>query len=703
MQEFGLDGESFFSRTAKQPNHHPSPSGEEQWGRSTIFGENIIGCAVAGRVVASDTKADRTQPIFSRSRNFLARAVSSSDDDHDHDSSSFLLRLPTDLLLAIMEASSVQLHTYLSLLGLSHATRTSIRGTPPSLSFDLGIVECSGGASPVLTADALAAIVGPCKALIKLTLPARPMPEQCPPLVECGLTDAACLPWVNEAFAGHRQLAVLHVLWAEPLSVAIRHIFKHLPGLEELRFLHVLPIGAQPLQCEEIFSRLHSLSLTSRDSSLAAQLIAASQATLQSVSLEIDQHAESFPQFLAALGRLPHLTSLTLRLSEAPGGGDAVLGAIMPMINRLEWLDLQGGPCAMPVSINSNSLRSLSISMKEAPLTLTCPTLEVLALSEPNKLVLACPRLRSIEILKADSKLDVLASMPHLEEIHGPEDLQESADTKDYYPFDETDWLPQVLAAASPSRLSRVSDVCVEELRVFKQLWNLGALTHLEVNLFMEDLFHLHLPGHIQSLVAAFYDADDMTGIRRGDEFRQLSLESQGLRALSLCNTGSCHTISLSLRCPALTSLNIKNYSLTALEMVDDISPSIRSFRVEHRNEHTMAHLDGCLLAVLVRHSDHLRHVALRRHCYGAVDAGWSSLNTALGMLPRLTSLELIPAPSQEMSVAFPHLRRLVIGRLRSLVIDCPLLEELWIPFDPQKIPFTLTRPAPNLRVRDTT
>ncbi|KAJ4455507.1 hypothetical protein PAPYR_9536 [Paratrimastix pyriformis] len=131
--------------------------------------------------------------------------------------------LPPELLRAIMEGSpSCPLHAYIQLLSLSHSTRTRIRGTLRNLSF----VE----PDPILpsiirpTTDAVAALVGPCKNLSQLSIP-----ESIDP---CGDVNHQFV-WVDEAFEGHAQLAVLTHFPTHSEAV-IERILSHLPGLVEL-------------------------------------------------------------------------------------------------------------------------------------------------------------------------------------------------------------------------------------------------------------------------------------------------------------------------------------------------------------------------------------------------------------------------------------------------------------------------------------
>ncbi|KAJ4458347.1 putative DNA topoisomerase 3 [Paratrimastix pyriformis] len=152
----------------------------------------------------------------------------------DVDDTSLLLRLPPELLPTMVEASASPLHTYLQLLSLCRATRTAVRGTPPrELSFcddeDSDIDRLIAQVT-VPTPDALAALVGPCKGLVRLTLPVGDVL----PLGRCHPEETARAPWVNEAFSGHGRLAVLRVPSAATFMPALPGIVGHLPGLAEL-------------------------------------------------------------------------------------------------------------------------------------------------------------------------------------------------------------------------------------------------------------------------------------------------------------------------------------------------------------------------------------------------------------------------------------------------------------------------------------
>ncbi|KAJ4462533.1 hypothetical protein PAPYR_505 [Paratrimastix pyriformis] len=105
----------------------------------------------------------------------------------------------------------------------------TFRGTPRVLSFDDKLED----STLIPTADALAALIGPCKDLIKLSFrPPGDSPDR-PSAYGCGFDEASCAGWVDEAFGGHNRLAVLEYLptFYEPV---IEHILRHLPGLCEL-------------------------------------------------------------------------------------------------------------------------------------------------------------------------------------------------------------------------------------------------------------------------------------------------------------------------------------------------------------------------------------------------------------------------------------------------------------------------------------
>ncbi|KAJ4457809.1 hypothetical protein PAPYR_6626 [Paratrimastix pyriformis] len=140
----------------------------------------------------------------------------------DHKTESDLLsRLPGDLMLFMLKSSACSTTTYIQLLGISHALRDQIRGSVQELSFgDLM-------ASP--PTEALTALICPCncKGLTKLSLE-----NQWIPLLESG-TEAACIAWVDETFAGHRPGTLSTLQVPVPLFQALDHRGL-LSGLESL-------------------------------------------------------------------------------------------------------------------------------------------------------------------------------------------------------------------------------------------------------------------------------------------------------------------------------------------------------------------------------------------------------------------------------------------------------------------------------------
>ncbi|KAJ4462545.1 putative Deoxynucleoside triphosphate triphosphohydrolase SAMHD1 [Paratrimastix pyriformis] len=131
----------------------------------------------------------------------------------------------------LLEASSFPLQTYIQLLSLSHLIRTRVRGTLRELSF-----EDPDHLAATPTTDALAALVGPCKGLVKLSLPDCDLFRDAGIDGWCGNSpEATYAGWVDEAFCGHNQLAVLeHLPMTRGYEPAVERILGHLPGLGEL-------------------------------------------------------------------------------------------------------------------------------------------------------------------------------------------------------------------------------------------------------------------------------------------------------------------------------------------------------------------------------------------------------------------------------------------------------------------------------------
>ncbi|KAJ4457815.1 hypothetical protein PAPYR_6633 [Paratrimastix pyriformis] len=691
-----------------------------------------------------------------------------------------LTPLPPDLYRFILEAFPVPLHVYLALMGTSHHIRLAIRGIPHQLSFECDDVIPSG-----ITADALASIVGPCKDLLKLTLPRRILTKEPAPLVGCGLTEAACLPWVKQAFAGHDRLAVLRVPWADPLFHSIVPILKHLPGLAELHFLgggplhpdflsslarlcpglhalrlwsptspapnsahynELIPLagslrelaitsdpeqpyelhdllarlahleglqlsgrcldcdigfipaaclthltlqgrfspfrGLIPAGCAAQFCRLESLALDIEgyDWTVTTQLLNASRTTLQSVSLVIDASmSASGDSILKALTALPRLRRLHYHHCGLPPH-------LLPadMIDRLEYLALDG-PCEGPGHIASSNLRVLRLSTSNAARTLDCPALEELTLvPQPRSFFMECHRLRFVEEMP-DLRQSCCYSAP------APMDILVPPFFAKQQPVDA----PRLPGCPG---LRSLSFVRVPSMAALNKLLSMSALTRLWVAIGVLDMPAspiLRLPQHLEHLELNITEGFGETSLA-------LRLEAAGLRALCLrCSPDTIH-IRLVLQCPDLVSLALEMVGLTTVAMDEGTAPPLRYLRTDPR---PASALDAAsLVALLAQHGAHLRHVALPC-CLPSFRTAWPEMATAIGGLPRLSSLLLDP-PAPNVTLACPSLRKLLFPgsddlmrppMIRSLELDCPLLEELEAPFGEYLERFELPA-ASNLR-----
>ncbi|KAJ4462548.1 hypothetical protein PAPYR_520 [Paratrimastix pyriformis] len=303
----------------------------------------------------------------------------------------------------------------------------AVQGTPHDLSF---------GETPKPTADALAALIGPCKGLTKLAF--RPSETPLHPIIYgCGHTEAVCA-------------AVLEYL---PTNVepVIERILHHLTGLLELRFIngtpssnhllasiasscphlrvqlrfrycrpsadldtfvntlsvaemlhpsHCTPAALRPLashltrlsmslehgDAENLpvpwLSRLERLSLRGCQtfSTRLAHLLAANRATLQRLKLEFISldAAPGLAPLMAALDALL-LTHLMLNFQELPPEADitALPPALLGRLERFVLIDPDEFTVQRPLSIASGRLRSLDLACvgSVTVLTLDCPAL----------------------------------------------------------------------------------------------------------------------------------------------------------------------------------------------------------------------------------------------------------------------------------------------------------------------------------------
>ncbi|KAJ4455976.1 hypothetical protein PAPYR_8938 [Paratrimastix pyriformis] len=703
--------------------------------------------------------------------------------------------LPRELLLAVIDAAPFQLQVYCQLIGLTHGIRTAIRGAPRELSFmgpeplldnheyDRFNSEDEYCLAPCLPADALAAIVGPCKGLVRLTLP--PHNRHHPSVVGCGLPlvddedeDERC--WVDEAFEDHTQLAYLKIPGAGTFWPAIWRILFYLPGLEEFHFLEARPLEVGMFQALATFcpklrvlhltqdvqisrlgldfmvlaplsgtlkeliipdvyldgnspgslvSRLHSLErlevggwdTADRLRPVAQHLTqfrthdhidcldeAAYRDTLRSLSLSSLTGPSPDRGFLAApLGGLTHLTCLELALSHV---GDCplstVLAALPPGLleNQLECLSLRGisDPKEHACAVSSRTLRKLELDFSlsgSCTLTLACPALENLSLpyagdSNPYELVMDCPHLRSLTSLNGQN-LDRIASMPELVDVSG------------HWLRLGPAWLAQVgtraprmrylsqLVLSVPAQLSFfMSDLTASQAVLTQIFAGCPSLTTLQS-------IDLHFPSTTDSPAVVLRLPEQLEALDGRVSFEgpqgpaELRVEAPGLRALRL---EVPPRVQLTLACPALVALLVPAQGASSFALAEGTDPPLRSLCLERLSRWAswepmpsslLAVLTASLLAILTRHGSHLQCVSLSsKRLY---PEAWPEVAAALGRLPRLVSLTLYGIPSADMVLACPRLSHLTIHtasddkdavKLRSLVLDCPHLEELSAPLD---------------------
>ncbi|KAJ4458013.1 hypothetical protein PAPYR_6414 [Paratrimastix pyriformis] len=550
------------------------------------------------------------------------------------------LRLPLDLLPVLVETSESPMRTYTQLLSICHTTRTAVRGSPRGLAWRGADDDDNDEGDPLIrqvttpTAEALAALVGPCLGLVKLTLDFETLPEHW-----CDLPEAAS-DWVGEAFAGHNRLAVLEI--AAPWFIihqALPAIVGHLHGLEEFR----LDGGWQLNRLERL--ELPDMSATSSDwiTTTLARLLTGNMATLRSlnltVTLPIGQY-EAIPlsQLEGLLDGLPELMSLTLTLQRASFCPIAQYALRPGLLDRLEHLAFhfqQRSPVrGARMRIASRHLRTLSFDYVEgcipipAAIELTCPRLEELVLPERGggltEFVMDCPQLRSIKGLPGYCRHRWKA-MPRLVRVRG------RGCWADGLPL-SLDGLPQLLEG-SP-RLP------VDVLPHLPPPWSMRAL---------------QLPAQL-----AFFRATVDLGWTPTDPPPDLLVESTGLRALAvwlLPRQGDFavprRLSTLNIHCPALMAFHADLSRFASLALVGPPPPLLNlAVRAE------LAEAVLCLPNCLAMSATTLRRVSLHGRAGRPRPGG-----------PRHADVVL----------ALPHLRRLNIEvmKLRSLVLHCPLLEML--------------------------
>ncbi|KAJ4457767.1 hypothetical protein PAPYR_6698 [Paratrimastix pyriformis] len=312
-----------------------------------------------------------------------------------------LALLPLELLQRIMETSQDPTQAYIQLLSLSHGIRTSVWGTPRELSFVDDDHDDDAASAPRLTADALAALLGPCKSLVKLSF-GFSLYSFPPTVFGCGRTEAAFAGWVDEAFGSHGLLEVLEN-FPTTLEPIILRILLHLSGLLELRVGrmsdNLLPAIArccprlQMLQLDDLGVReapditaLEPLN-GSLQHLILRRTFSALDAFVGGLSALRTLHLYgSCPT--AALGALdPHLTSLSLE----------ACAVTLPKLTRLECLSLRRSSVSREelvqlLAANRATLQQLELSFGDDPLL------------DPSfaGVLDALPRLTDLEIVCSD-------------------------------------------------------------------------------------------------------------------------------------------------------------------------------------------------------------------------------------------------------------------------------------------------------------
>ncbi|KAJ4460906.1 hypothetical protein PAPYR_2748 [Paratrimastix pyriformis] len=416
-----------------------------------------------------------------------------------------------------------------------------------------------------------------------------------------------------------------------------------------------------------------------------ARLLARNQSTLRSVTLWLEEEPDLGP-LPDALGRLTRLASLDLRQK------DAMYQPLPPeLLDRLSQLAIWAW-CTSPVDIAGPRLRTLRLNLLGLSTTdsvaVRCPALEDLALAavsegEP-KLVLDCPRLRALGLVGLLPQR--ILPMPLLARVHGSETHQ-------------FDTMQEKLRAWFP-QLRQTLDAVVVPAWVVKTLLRASSPLQCVRDLLLDaaDLsnpFAVTLPGQLEHLEA--------TLITRGKKPLDLRVDAPGLRIIRMGIQAGGYEDNpearLTLQCPSLACLAISSIAgPTAVEMAssaEGTSPPLRSLRVGA----ACTALAASLFSIMARHGARLCRLVLPELI---TPASWRTAEAALSQLPRLATLTMCPAP--DMRLACPQLRLLSLTTsqnplpLRSLVLDCPLLEEVrgWFLSGFGRV--ELARPAPFLR-----
>ncbi|KAJ4462598.1 hypothetical protein PAPYR_583 [Paratrimastix pyriformis] len=299
-------------------------------------------------------------------------------------------RLPPVLLGAIVEASSNSLVAYLQLLSFSHVVRTSVRGTLHKFSCP-STDPLALAIRPIIPPDAVAALVGPCKALREFSFPLDE--EWCEIIGEA----ASAGGWVDETFGGHTQLSILTPIPALPEPL-VERVLSHLPGLVELTVempqMSTLLLAALARSCPGLQRLRCSLDDTTHLAALAP---------LSGVLKDLDLRMANSKSLAAFVPSLSAVTSLKL-----PPCPPAALEPIAPHLTSFELggrspeADLPG-PWLCHLETLSLNLRAFSARLTRL-LAANQATLRSLSLV--------------LETADAPSLAASLRAMPHLTHLH---------------------------------------------------------------------------------------------------------------------------------------------------------------------------------------------------------------------------------------------------------------------------------------------
>ncbi|KAJ4458435.1 hypothetical protein PAPYR_5826 [Paratrimastix pyriformis] len=656
-----------------------------------------------------------------------------------------MTRLPSDLLVALIRASDCPTMTYIQMLRLSHEIRATIHGTALEISF----ATDDNLDTPSVPLEALSALIRPCKNLATLSLAHQDIS-----LFAYGpLAD--CVAWVDDCFAGHRPL--------NTLGLPVGPMFDALLGagyLHDLEFMHFgygltdpARMTALGHSCPKLES-LEQMTLVESNNGDTYRGLAPLARTLNQFALSCSKTIP--PDLVAFLGSCAHLERLAITAQppksllcaigpqlthlDIYGGSDEKAFDLAELgITRLVSLKLYMYPFDLDrlVAANQATMRSLSLSfcskasidlIQLAPSLQDFQLLKIMPHPDPVRiasrnlrrlllycawlgpgatLTLACPALEVLELPSfTDFTVPNLVDMtcPRLRRLRGPFLNQLGKNEA------ALGWMCTFLHRGLPACLTKLSRFSVTRPETLAALLALPALTRLSIRLgplarFSNPLV-MRTPPSLERL--EIQPSTDPIGPPANLDLR---IEGPRLRVLAVGGNGAesmssfkGDQIRLVLDCPALACLRLAGppqvVSLAVAEGRAAATPPLQEFIMDGCDHFS----DASLVAFLTQCGSHLRHAQLQF----PDPQDWPGVAAVLGQLPALTHLSVyLVLPSPDLALACPHLRRMFLSLegettcLRSLALDCPLLEELsicaqcWEP----DARFTMAAPAPHLRL----